>query len=130
MVKMLALLCVLPCSVASQEFLTPEAFEKLSEGKTLYFAQQGQPYGTEQYLPNRQSIWQFADGACTKGIWFSRDQLICFVYENAPDEQCWNFLKKEKTYAARALGREPDADLDVIWLDDRPIACIGPDVGA
>ncbi len=115
---------------AAQDIISPQAFEDYAGGKTLYFAQQGSPYGVEQYLPGRQTIWQYADGDCVHGIWFTRGSLICFVYESEPNEQCWHFLKKGKTFAARALGREPAADLDVIWRDDRPIACPGPEIGA
>lgn len=123
-----ALILLAPAALA-EELVTPEAFESYAEGKTLYFAQQGQPYGVEQYLPGRQSIWQYADGTCARGVWYEKKDLICFVYEGDGDEQCWHFLKKQGGYAARALGREPEADLDVIWEDHRPIACSGPGVG-
>jgi hypothetical protein len=123
------ILWILPLPLAAQDILEPEEFETYAEGYTLYFSQQGTPYGVEQYLPNRESIWQFADGICKRGIWYTRKEQICFLYEGDSEAQCWHFLKKGETYAARAEGREPEADLDVIWKDDRPIECLGPDVG-
>lgn len=120
---------ILPGTLNAADILSPEEFESYAAGKTLYFAQQGYPYGVEQYLPGQQSIWQYADGTCTKGIWYSRKNLICFVYENDGEEQCWHFLKKGEAFAARAEGREPEADLDVIWRDTRPIECKGPNIG-
>ncbi|MCB1369118.1 MAG: hypothetical protein KDK00_15230 [Rhodobacteraceae bacterium] len=126
----LFLVMLLPGTAWAEEILSPEEFAAYISDQTLYFAQQGQPYGTEQYLPGRQSIWQYADGTCTRGIWYPRGDMICFVYETDPDEQCWHFLKKGEVFAARAEGREPAADLDVIWRDQRPIPCRGPDVGA
>jgi hypothetical protein len=115
--------------VLAQEVLTPQEFQTYAEGKTLYFTQQGQPYGVEQYLPGQQSIWQYADGSCLHGIWYARKEKICFVYEGDNQEQCWRFLQKGNEFAARADGREPEADLDVIWRDTAPIQCKAPDLG-
>ena len=129
MLRLFLIICFLTGTANAQDVLSLEEFESYADGKTLYFSQQGQPYGVEQYLPNRQTIWQYADGTCTKGIWYTRKELICFVYEGDGEEQCWHFLKKGEHFAARALGREPEADLNVIWRDDRPIACKGPNIG-
>jgi hypothetical protein len=129
MFRIVALLSFLPASLFAQDVLSPQEFETYAQGKTLYFAQQGQPYGVEQYLPGQQSIWQYADGSCVRGVWFARKELICFVYEGGETEQCWRFLLKGQRYAARADGREPAADLDVIWRDEDPIACKAPDLG-
>ncbi len=129
MFRLILALCLLPTALLAEEVLSPEDFESYANGKTLYFAQQGQPYGVEQYLPGQQSIWQYADGTCTKGVWFARKQMICFIYEGDGEEQCWHFLQKGERFAARADGREPDADLEVIWKDERPISCKGPGVG-
>ncbi|MCA8869816.1 MAG: hypothetical protein KDA67_14270 [Rhodobacteraceae bacterium] len=130
MPRFLLLFLFLPLTLNAEEVLTPEQFESYSSGKTLYFAEAGQPYGAEQYLPNRQSIWQYADGSCAKGIWYAENDLICFVYDDDSGEHCWNFLKKpENRYAARAIGREPGADLEVIWKDQQPVICTGPEVG-
>jgi len=126
----LAPLALVPRAEAGEAALTVEEFQDYANGQTLYFSQQGTPYGVEQYLPGQKSIWQFADGTCTNGNWFEKGGMICFLYENDPTEQCWHFLKKGRSYAARALGREPQADLDVIWRDTRPIQCKAPDLGA
>lgn len=128
--RFLLLFMLLPGIVQVQQILSPEEFAAYIRDQTLYFAQQGQPYGIEQYLPGRRSIWQYADGTCTRGIWYPKADMICFVYETDSAEQCWHFLKKGEVFAARAEGREPEADLDVIWRDQRPIPCKGPDVGA
>lgn len=116
----------------AEDFLSPEAFNSYSEGTTLYFAQNGQPFGVEQYLPDRKSIWQYSDGTCVKGIWFDQGDRICFTYENDAKgtAQCWRFLQKGARFAARADGRGPQDDLEVIWQDAEPIACLAPDVGS
>ena len=129
MLRLMFLLTVFPALLNAAEFLTPGEFQTYAQGKTLYFAQQGQPYGVEQYLPGQQSIWQYADGTCTHGIWYARKELICFLYEGDNTEQCWRFLQKGGRFAARADGREPAADLEVIWRDELPIQCKAPDLG-
>jgi hypothetical protein len=120
---------LLTSPVFAQEFMSPDEFQSYANGKTLYFAQQGQPYGVEQYLPGQQSIWQYADGTCAHGLWYAREEQICFIYEGDSTEQCWRFLRKGDGFAARANGREPAADLDVIWRDEVPIQCTAPDLG-
>jgi len=133
LVMILALLPAAAPSPAAQQgeaVLSPEAFDAYVRGKTLYFAQQGKPYGAEQYLPGNRSIWRYADGQCSRGRWYVRNRQICFLYEGERDEQCWLFLKKTAGYAARAVGREPEADLDVIWQDDRALDCALPEPGS
>jgi hypothetical protein len=129
MLRLIFCLCFLPGLALAEEIMSPEDFQSYAEGKTLYFSQQGQPYGVEQYLPGQQSIWQYADGTCAYGIWYARKNFICFIYDGDGDAQCWHFLQKGEQFSARAAGREPDADLDVIWKDERPISCKGPGVG-
>ena len=125
----LTLVTLIGLPALAAEIVSPQDFEAYANGKTLYFAQQGTPYGVEQYLPNRESIWQYDDGTCTRGTWYEKGSEICFVYEGDGTPQCWTFLKKGDRFAARATGREPEADLDVIWRDERPISCKGPDIG-
>ena len=122
--------CLFAQISAAETVLSPQQFEAFSQGKTLYFSQAGQPYGAEQYLPNRQSIWQYADGSCHRGIWFTRKDQICVIYENNPEEQCWNFLDKDGVFAARAIGNPPEADLVVSLQDTAPLICLGPEIGA
>ncbi len=129
MYRALALLLFVPIAAFSEEVLSVEQFQAFVQGKTVYYAQQGRPYGAEQYLPGQKTIWQYSDGTCSKGIWYVRKQLICFLYEGDSEEQCWQFLNKDGTFAARAAGREPEADLDVVWTDEQPIACKAPGIG-
>lgn len=133
LVMILALLPIGAPRLAAQQdkvVISPRAFAAYVRGKTLYFAQQGQPYGAEQYLPGNRSIWRYADGQCSRGVWYVRDNQICFLYDGDSDVQCWLFLKTASGYAAHAVGREPESDLDVIWRDDRPLDCALPEPGS
>jgi len=124
-----ALLLLAPAAPRAQELLGPGDFRAYAEGRTLYFALSGTPFGAEQYLPGNRVIWQYADGSCTRGIWYARQALICFVYEGDGAELCWQFLQDGQRFLARSVDAEPAAELEVIGRDRRPLSCPGPGVG-
>jgi hypothetical protein len=129
MFKIALMLVFAAAPLLAQEVISPEKFKAYATGKTLYFAQKGAPYGVEQYLPGQKSIWQYADGTCTRGIWYARNELICFLYEGDSQEQCWRFLQDGERYAARADGNLPENDLYVVGRDEQAIDCKAPDLG-
>jgi hypothetical protein len=117
-----ALLTTFPA--LAETMLTPEEFDALSTGKTLYFSKDGEAYGAEQFFQGRRSKWRYSDGACEKGEWFARNNLICFNYENAIETQCWEFFKTDNGgYAARAEGAAPDQILELDFIDTKPLLC-------
>lgn len=116
------------CAVAETK-LTPSAFEAFVANKTLFFEQRGMPYGAEQYLDNRTVIWTFLNGECQRGVWFDRDEDICFWYEGQPEPSCWSFFSDDGTYRARVLGDDPINDLVVTGETTQPLQCPGPSVG-
>ena len=123
------LACASP-PAAAEVAMTPEEFEAYSTGKTIYFRRQGQPYGAEQYLPGRRTIWTFLGGQCIEGFWYAEGGNICFVYEDDPESQCWAFLVTEDGHAARPVSGLPLDDLEVIGETREPLACDGPAIGA
>ncbi|NOX73642.1 MAG: hypothetical protein GXP03_08495 [Alphaproteobacteria bacterium] len=129
MFRIATLLVLFTTPLLAQEVISPEKFRAYAEGKTLYFAQKGAPYGVEQYFPGQKSIWQYADGTCARGIWYARKELICFLYEGDNQEQCWRFLQDGERYAARADGNAPEDDLFVVGRDEKDILCKAPDLG-
>jgi len=128
-VKICLTIMTLPMAAMAEEAMPLAEFDAYANGKTLYFSQDGAPYGIEQYLPGHRSIWQYQDGSCVRGIYYARREMICFIYEGDGQEQCWRFFKKGKDYSARAEGAVAEADLDVVGRDERAIPCKGPDVG-
>ena len=127
----LALLLSLPAlSLAAEEVVTPDEFQKLSESKTLYFTYNGELFGIEQFYKRRRSTWQYSDGECVDGTWHPDGDMICFAYKGEPEVQCWHFLKTEDGYAARAEGADPELDLQLSFVDTTPLDCKGPSVGA
>ncbi len=111
--------------------LSAEEFQKFVTGKTLYFEQRGQPFGAEQYFPDKRVIWAFESGECQFGIWFeNKAGDICFIYEDQTGSQCWNFLRrKDGRYVARTLDGPVADDLVVSGEDREPLQCAPPDLG-
>lgn len=115
----------------SAEPLSAEAFDAYTLGRTLSYSVQGTPYGVEQYLPDRRVRWTFIGDECQDGVWYERNDNICFVYENDPDnEQCWLFYQTDT--GLRAVFQGPDGastELYEVGQNAAPMACMGPSVG-
>ncbi len=111
--------------------IPPAEFEALSEGRTLHFQKLGQPYGSEQYGPNRNVIWQFANGACEIGYWVPDGKSICFYYEGQLDKLCWSFVERDGKKRARIAGTEAGdvSEITLTGIDDARLECPGPDLG-
>ena len=89
MKRIALMIALLAPPVCAQELMTAEEFDTYTRGKTLFFGQDGQAYGAEIYRENRQVQWSFLDGECKDGEWYEDDGLICFVYDDNPNPQCW-----------------------------------------
>jgi len=129
MQKLILALFLLPGALQAQTPLGAAEFRRLAEGKTLYFANRGAPYGAEQYLTGQRSIWQYADGTCTDGVWFKKRDMICFTYEGEAGAQCWRFFTNKGRIIARADGATAGDDLTVTGRDSAPLQCKAPGVG-
>lgn len=104
-------------------------FDAYTRDKTFYFAEAGQPYGAEEYLPDRRVRWSFLDGRCKDGQWYEQAGQICFVYEDNPDPQCWSFFDNPAGLVARFEGASGGTVLYETRQSDQPMMCLGPDVG-
>lgn len=114
---------------AAQSAMSGVEFEDYVTGKTLYFGQDGKSYGVERYLEGRRVQWSFLDGQCKDGYWYEQAEQICFVYEDNPAPQCWSFF--DEGGKLRAIF-ENDASATALYearQDDKPMMCLGPDVG-
>ena len=124
--KYLFVIAFLVASQAEAETLiSPDEFEAMSTGKTLYFSKDGQAYGAEHFYKGRRSKWRYSDGTCEDGEWFTENKLFCFNYENGTQTQCWTFFKTDKGYAARAEGAPLDEILKLYLIDKKPLLCKG-----
>ncbi|MEM9437049.1 MAG: hypothetical protein AAGA15_08410 [Pseudomonadota bacterium] len=117
-------------AVEAGDPLTASEFEALTTGKTLTYATEGQtPYGTEEYLPGRKVRWAFTGQECKDGEWFEEGGLICFIYEDNPDPQCWSFFLTPQGIRAQFENREGTAPLYSIAESTEPLFCPGPLIG-
>jgi hypothetical protein len=128
--RALITLLVLSAPAQADTVLSPAEFEAFAQGSTVYFSRHGQPFGAEQYLRNQRVIWQFTDGTCEFGEWFTSGDQLCFQYEHQSDALCWNFLETKAGKAVRVVGDDPANDLLVSGQDQEHLKCEAPNVGA
>ncbi|MGY6550002.1 MAG: hypothetical protein ACXIU7_13515 [Roseinatronobacter sp.] len=123
--------CVMLHSAATaQTPMSASEFEAYVTGRTLTFGQGGVPYGVEEFRPGRRTTWAFIGEECREGLWFEREEQICFIYEDSPDqEHCWIFWRTEDGLAARFMGDGPGTELYEVQSSSRPLICPGPEVG-
>lgn len=125
---LIPLIAGLPPAVA-EPLMSADAFEAYTQGKTLYYGYDGEPYGVERYLDDRKVIWSFLDGDCKTGFWYEDAGEICFLYEDRSDPQCWTFAKGPGGLIARFENNPEATELyEAQDLGDEMI-CYGPDVG-
>lgn len=128
----LALTFMAPSVASADMHLSGDkAFEAQTVGRTFYYMRDGQPFGTEQYLPGHKVIWAFTGDDCMKGTWVAEGDMICFSYEDAPDQmQCWHFTQSVAGLSGHFIGAGPsEAPLIARQSSPEPMACMGPDVG-
>lgn len=127
--RFVILLALAGQTAAAQSPLSGSEFDEYTQGKTLFYEFDGQVYGVERYLPNRRVIWSFLDGNCKEGVWYQRDDQICFVYEDRLDPQCWVFTHSGRGLAARPDGAPEAQELYEVEDIDHDMVCLGPEVG-
>jgi hypothetical protein len=115
--------------VAAQTPLTAEGFDEYTRGKTLFYGVDGELYGVERYLEGRRVIWSFLDGDCKEGFWYEERGLICFLYENRSDPQCWSFAVGTDGLIARFEGGDEATELYEAQDIGEDMLCYGPEVG-
>jgi hypothetical protein len=126
----LALLLFAATPAWAEPPLTAEAFDALSLGRTLTWAEFGQVYGVEQYLPDRRVRWTVLGDDCKSGHWYQEGRMICFQYEDEPAPDCWTITLGPQGMIARFATNPPDAEPVVVVETTEPMACFGPEVGA
>ena len=111
--------------------ITADEFQRLSEGKTMYFSQDGFFFGAEQFYTRRRSLWQNRGEDCLDGEWYAKDDMICFEYSLETDPACWFFFENGGNYYARSEGATSSKfDIFMYNRDTKPLDCKGPDYGA
>lgn len=133
MLVVVAVLALLPAApplrAQSGSPMDGAAFDAYTRGQTFTYGTGSAPYGAEEYLENRRVRWSFLDGRCQEGEWYEDNGMICFVYDDNPDPQCWSFYQSPGGIVARF---EDDPDMTTLYEITRsaePLMCLGPEVG-
>ncbi len=126
----LAISVVSGAPATAQSALTAEEFNAYTQGKTLFYAADGQRYGAETYLRNNRVRWSFLDGECQNGRWYQQQEQICFVYDNSANPSCWTFYLENNGLSARFDSPDQENVLYEIQGSDDELICLGPEVGA
>lgn len=127
----LALMLSAPAALADEEPVSPTEFREYSEGYTLYFEKDGEPFGSERFEAGGKSRWRYNDGSCVRGAWREHGAQVCFLYESeGPDERevlCWRMLRDEQGMFARLVsGENAGLELRVTGRDRKPLLCGDP----
>ena len=127
----LALLAAAPQSgsALADTLLSAQEFDALTQGRTMTWAEFGQVYGVEQYLPGRKVRWTVLGDDCMEGQWFPQGPAICFLYDGRVDPVCWEISAAGAALHARLVGNPPGTVPVEIVETTAPLACFGPEVG-
>ncbi|MBA3909413.1 MAG: hypothetical protein C0524_05880 [Rhodobacter sp.] len=123
-------LCLAASAAQAEAPLSAEAFDALTQGRTMTWAEFGQVYGVEQYLPDRRVRWTVLGGDCRTGHWYADGPAICFLYEDRLDPVCWEVTEGPSGLLARLTSNPKEVDPVVIEETTDRLACFGPEVGA
>ena len=123
------LIAVLTTAAQAEPLLTADEFDTLTLGRTMTWAEFGQIYGVEQYLPGRRVRWTVLGDDCKLGHWYPEGSAICFLYEDDPEPNCWDISLSSGGMQAEFLTDPPGTEPVVVEETHEPIPCFGPEVG-
>lgn len=127
-IPLVAILFVAQAAVGAEP-MNGAAFDAYTKGKTLFYGQNGQPYGAEVYLDDRRVKWSFLDGQCKEGFWYEEAGQICFVYEDNPTPQCWAFTTEAGKLTARFENLPGATELYEAEDVGEEMICLAPNLG-
>jgi len=120
---------IIASSASAQQRLTGKEFDARSRGTTMYFTENGQFYGAEQFFPGRRTVWRAEDGTCVNGKWTEINGDICFFYDNGDGPHCWRIVEEDAgltVTSTRSNDGLPPVALELSGQDTTPILCTGP----
>ncbi|WP_246002127.1 hypothetical protein [Pacificibacter maritimus] len=121
------MLCVAQQTFAAEP-LTGAQFDAYATGKTLTFAENGKPYGSEQYLPNKRVRWAAGSQTCLEGRWYEEADQICFAYQDNSAPQCWTFYLEDDKLIAEFDAGESTVVYEA-WDSLGSLSCMAPGLG-
>lgn len=119
-------MCLLVANgLAAQEQITAKDFLDRLEGRTATFSdfQSGRVIGIEQFVTRTRSVWTRQDGSCAFGTIYTKDEQVCFLYDDEPDPipHCWTpFALRDRLWVA---GTTPGEVQEITDITDDPVTC-------
>ncbi|TAG28101.1 MAG: hypothetical protein EAZ40_03830, partial [Rhodobacterales bacterium] len=111
--------------------MTGAEFDANTVGEIITYDYGGGLIGTEEYLEGRRVRWAFDGDLCIYGVWYEKDDQICFEYENDPTTPaCWLYFLDGGQIRGRYMGEGGGWEILESSRDGGPLPCAGPDVGA
>lgn len=105
--------------------ITADEFEARTENRTIGWRYPMGDVGVEYYLPGRVVLWAATPGECSRGVWFEKDELICFLYDGRTEPGCWHAFDR----GGKLVVVEAETALTVVEKGDAaPLVCDGPGV--
>jgi hypothetical protein len=113
--------------------LSPEAFAAHVGTDTIRYAYSTGAVGTADYGPDGTLRWAFEGEPCFDGLWFARNDEICFAFSDGRLSACWHFFLNGTTLRGvsteRASGNPVPLEIREIARSAGPIGCAAPEVG-
>lgn len=112
----------------ADDVVSPEEFRDYAEGYTIYFEQDGRPFGAESFEGDGKTRWRFNDGSCVRGVWRPHGAQLCFLYDmEGMGPLCWRMLRDGDGMIARLLdGPDAGMEIRVARRDKTPLLCGEP----
>jgi len=129
MIKTLLVMLLAAGAAHAQQALNGAEFDALSRDTTMYFTNNGQFFGAEQFLPDQRSIWRAQDGTCVNGKWREVAGNICFLYDNNDGPFCWSITTSDAGITVTSTSGPDPLVLELSGQDTQPILCTGPAFG-
>jgi len=124
----LGLLLAVPAPAAADEPVSTSEFRDYAEGYTLYFEENGTPFGSEAFEPGGRALWRYKDGSCMRGLWRPHGAQLCFFYGFESEVLFWRVLRDDDGLKVRLLGDSADTGLElrITGRDQRAPICGEP----
>ncbi|MBL9064158.1 hypothetical protein [Tabrizicola sp.] len=126
---LLLALALLATPALAETPLNADEFDAATRGATLTYDYGNGLYGTEEYLDGRRVRWAFEGDLCIYGVWYQKDDEICFDYENDSTPACWLYFLENGKIRGRYMGEGGGWEILESSREGGPLPCAGPDVG-
>lgn len=94
----------------------------LTEGRTVWYAIDGEHWGREYFHPDRDSAtFMTRDGACVTAPWAHAEGLYCFYYTGM---ECFRHVRRDGRLVILPLSGGGAQEVERI--DDAPLSCEPP----